>query len=146
MNLVLLPLPAKDQEAAPLFPQMVGAEGSAAWFSALAGLTLAEGEEAFVATLQGRAGIVAAIPLVHTGRGGIRALTAPYSTTFGPAALTGADAFALGSMLAKLVNRRLDLDSLDMQLPLNRAFLEGLSQSGLVTASYRHFANWHEDI
>lgn len=144
MDLVLLPINALGREAGPLFS--VQAEGSEAWFSALASKTLGQGEDALLAALRGRSGPVSALPLVRTAEGSFRALTAPYTTTFGPAALSGADAYALGEKLGQLVSRRLDLDAMDPALPLNGAFLEGLNQSGLVMASYRHFANWYEDI
>jgi CelD/BcsL family acetyltransferase involved in cellulose biosynthesis len=144
MDLIVLPIAALGQEAGPLFSAR--AEASGAWFSALASGTLGRGEDAFLAALRGRTGFVSALPLVRAAGGAFRALTAPYSTKFGPAALSGADAYALGAKLGRLVSRRLDLDAMDVGLPLTGAFLDGLQQSGLVTASYRHFANWYEDI
>jgi hypothetical protein len=144
MDLVALPMAAIWPEAGPLFS--AGAERSEGWFSALASQTLGPGEEACLAVVRGKTGFTSALPLVRMKGGCFRALTAPYSTSFGPAALSGADAYALGEKLGKLVSRRLDLDAIDMGHPLNQAFSEGLNRSGLVTASYRHFANWYEDI
>jgi CelD/BcsL family acetyltransferase involved in cellulose biosynthesis len=144
MDLIALPIAALGQELGPLFSSP--AQASGAWFSALASGTLSRGEEAFLAVLRGRTGPVSALPLVRTAGGALRALTAPYSTTFGPAALSGADAYALGEKLGRLVSRRLELDAMDTGLPVTEAFLDGLNRSGLATANYRHFANWYEDI
>lgn len=146
MELLRLPIAAMAEEISSLFPASAEAEGSEAWFSTLASQTLAPGEEAFVAALRGRGEFVAAIPLVQTPGRAIRALTSPYSTSFGPAAISSADACALGASLGQLVTRRLDLDSMDMETKQNQDFFKGLTRSGLVTTSYRHFANWYEDI
>src|SRR5438132_12146813 len=142
MDLIVLPIAALGQELGPLFSSP--AQASGAWFSALASGTLSCGEDAFLAALRGKTGLVSALPLVRMAGGTFRALTAPYSTTFGPAALSRADAYALGEKLGGLVSRRLELDAMDIEHSLTQAFLDGLTRSGLATASYRHFANWYE--
>lgn len=117
-----------------------------AWYQTLTNQTLAADEHAFVAAVEGQAGIAAAIALVRRSNGTIRGLTAPYTTGFGPAALTGADAYALGFELGRMVSGRLALDAMDVSCPISRAFLEGIDHSGLIAAQYCHFANWHETI
>jgi hypothetical protein len=117
-----------------------------AWYRTLTNQTLAPRERAFVAAVKGRCGIAAAIPLVRRSDGTIRGLTAPYTTCFGPAALSDADAYALGLALGRSALGRLALDALDASCPISHAFLEGINRSGLVVAHYRHFANWHETI
>lgn len=144
MALEFLPIAAIAREAGPLFSS--GAETSGAWFSALASTTLGPGEEAFLAAVKGHTGLVSALPLVRSPSGDFRALTAPYSTMFAPSALSAADAYALGLSLGGAVSRKLDLDALDTGLATTNAFLDGVARSGLVTTSYRHFANWYENI
>lgn len=141
MNLLRLPIDSPD--CTELFASE--AEGTMAWFRALGNQTLKKGEEPFLAALRGSTGVAAAIPLVRRADGTIRGLTAPYTTRFAPAALSDCDAFALGLGMRQLDAARLDIDALHMT-PVNQAFLEGLEQSGLATARYRHFANWFEDI
>jgi hypothetical protein len=116
-----------------------------AWFRALAAQTLQTDEEPFLAAIADSDGPAAALALVRKRDGTLRGLTAPYTTSFGPAARAASEARLLGRMLGKLVPARLDLDALPAT-PVNSAFLEGLGASGLVTADYRHFANWYEDI
>jgi CelD/BcsL family acetyltransferase involved in cellulose biosynthesis len=139
----LLRLPITSPECAELFASE--AEGTMAWFRALANQTLEKGEEPFLATLAGSRGAVAAIALVCRPDGTIRGLTAPYTTRFGPAALSSCDAYALGLAMKQLIPARLDVDAVH-DTPVNRAFLDGMEESGLITASYRHFANWFEEI
>ena len=118
----------------------------APWFAALAATTLAPGEEAAVAILEEQNQPRAALMLAVDGHGMARALTAPYTSLYSVAAGNPADAEALGARLAQLGLGAVMLDCLDEAAPLNAAFLAGLGRSGLVSARYRHFANWREDI
>jgi CelD/BcsL family acetyltransferase involved in cellulose biosynthesis len=135
-----------EGEAASLFCAAASPQASGAWFRALAESTLAPEETPVLAVLRGKTCALAAIALVRTATGAFRGLTAPYSSSFGPAALSCEDAYWLGAKLAGVISRRVDLDALDAADPTSVAFLEGLTGSGLVSTSYRHFANWYEEV
>jgi hypothetical protein len=125
-----------------LFDAQNMTEGSWGWFQALADTTL-RGETASLAVLRMGGKPVAALPLATRGNG-MRALCAPYTTCYRPA--LGEAGVILGAELGKRVQYRLDLDAIDPDYPGMAAFLQGLGDGGLKTASYAHFANWHDSI
>lgn len=122
------------------------AEGTAAWFRTLAATTLQAGEEALLATLVADGAVRSALPLRRARDGALHALTAPYTTRYSPALGSVAAAEALGRRLRPLVASSLQLDALDPADPLLQALGAGLRRGGLVSASYRHFANWYEPV
>ena len=134
---------ALRQEGGELFG--AGGEVSAAWFQALAQSTLDAGETAQLAVLRGKNGGGAALALARRADGTLRALTAPYTTRFAVLADEPKSARSLGAALGTTVARRLELDALE-DTPINRALLEGLKSVGMICASYRHFANWHDEV
>lgn len=125
-----------------LFEAQNATEGSWGWFQALADTTL-RGETASLAVLRTDGQPVAALPLATRGNG-MRALCAPYTTCYRPA--LGDAGAILGAELGKRIRYRLDLDAIDPDHPGMAAFLQGLGDGGLKTASYAHFANWHDGI
>ncbi|HKQ44935.1 MAG TPA: GNAT family N-acetyltransferase [Rhizomicrobium sp.] len=120
-------------------------EGSWDWFEILTATTLAEGEEAVIlALMDGEGRAVAAIPVVSMGGRVIRGLTSPFTTLFLPP-LGGDDtARMLGRFLAAKAGGLLRLDGLGGGAA--QALQEGLAAGGMVTARFRHFANWFEEI
>lgn len=129
------------EDAGALLRGESSAEARFGWFHAVARTTLKAGEKAAVAVLSENAAIVLAI-----SDEGARALTAPYTTRFAPAAEDTEAAYALGLQAGGFANAVLRLEALDPDEPLTAAFLAGLERSGLVTVRYDHFANWHESI
>ena len=78
--------------------------------------------------------------------GGLRALTAPYTTIYAPALADPEWAYVLGAEAARFVPDFLRLDALDLEDTGVAAFIAGLAESGLACACYSHFANRFEDI
>jgi hypothetical protein len=123
------------------------AEGSYGWFLSLAETTLEPGEEAVLAVAQDEGDAPRAVlPLVRMSSGGLRALTAPYTTLYAPALPDPVWSRILGTAARQYVSGYLRLDALDPSDPGIAALAEGLASSGLLTASYRHFANWFEPV
>ena len=146
MEFQIIPISEAPAGVREIFWSMNRSEGSWGWYSALAETTLSPQETAVIAVVS-RSGIVeAALPLVRRSPQLLRALTAPYTTRFGPAARTPAAAELLGRCLRATVSGSLRLDALDETDPSTEALLKGLETSGLSTARYRHFMNWHEKI
>lgn len=112
------------------------------WFALLASVTLAEGERACAATYSEGGEIAAILMLAVRGRRA-RALTAPYTTCFGPAGTPAACA-SLGKRLRGAGITVLRLDALDPRDPATVSLCAGLSASGWTLAPYQHFANWYE--
>lgn len=138
---------ARAFEAESLFARATSPEGSLAWFRCLAETTLAQGEEAVLAVARDAKGETrAALPLAKMPEGGVRALTAPYTTLYAPALPDAEYAHALGAQAAQFVPDFLRLDALDLENPGVARFADGLARSGLSAARYRHFANWFEEI
>ena len=123
-----------------------GGEASSAWFKALCHHAIEPQESAQLLVLLEESMPVAALPLALRPDGSLRALTAPYTTRFAPAASGPAAAEQLGVALGGVVANRLELDCLDPDSPATDAMLRGMRKSGLVFATYRHFANWHEEL
>jgi hypothetical protein len=85
-----------------------------------------------------------AIPLIRMGNF-LRAATSCYTTEFSPPFQNEKSAFLLGNGLARKCTE-LRLDALPEGLPSAAAFLAGLRSAGFAIGTYRHFANWHEEI
>lgn len=126
-------------EVEPLFAAASHSEGLPGWFDAVAATTLAEGESAMMA-VHGRAALPVAI-----GRGGLRALTAPYTTCYVPALQDVSDAYDLGRGLRAVAGGAVRLDAMDAAEPGMTALLQGLG-TGMTVAPYQHFANWSEPV
>src|SRR4051812_27911063 len=103
-----------------------GGEASGAWFKTLAGHAIEPLETAQLLVLVKESNPVAALPLARRPDGSLRALTAPYTTRFAPAASEPAAAEQLGAHLGSIVANRLVLDCLDQEDPANDALLRGL--------------------
>ena len=144
VEILVLPFPG-EFALGGLFDAARSAEGRLAWFETLAQTTLSPKEHAIVvvALQQGRP--QAALPLVRSA-GGLRALTAPYSTRYAPPLPEPAVACELGLRAREFVPGVLRLEGVEADDPGAAAFLEGLSGSGLASARYRGFANWYEPI
>jgi Acetyltransferase (GNAT) domain len=145
-HIALLPLERGLAAAAELFAQDSSAEMSAGWFRSLAATTLRPGESAVLALISTSGIARAALPLVRSGAGTLRGLTALYTTRFGVAAQSPADAAALGRGMGALVAGVLRLDAWDRDCAASKAFMDGLKSSGLAVAQYRHFANWRQRV
>jgi hypothetical protein len=128
-----------------LFDAATCAEGRLAWFETLARTTLARDEHAVLVVALDDDRPVGALPLVRT-RGGLRALTAPYTTRYAPPLPDAHVARELGLRAREYVPGALRLDGLDPDDAGSAAFLQGLSGSGLMTARYQGFANWYEPV
>jgi len=143
----IIPFASSSPALQRLFDTSVLAEGSYGWFQCLAETTLERGEHAVLAIARDDENAVrAALPLVQMGDGGMRALTAPYTTLYAPALPDPAWARILGIGARHYVPGFLRLDALDPNEPGIVAFTAGLASLGLLTASYRHFANWFEPV
>ena len=129
------------------FDAMRRPEGSWAWFETLAATTLNAGEEALIASLVDSDGTVrSAVALAGRSGRPTRNLTAPYTTLLKSPLGTSAHAEMLGRLAAREVHATLRLDCLDTSDGSIAAFVEGLSQGGLVLGRYEHFANWFEEV
>ncbi len=143
-EIAILPL-SEHAQFGMLFAQPRSAEGSYGWFESLAATTLDPGEDAvFVVGFEDGAAKLA-LPLARKGKS-MRALTAPYTTLYRPALCVPRLAHALGARAREYVAGALRLDAMDPNDPGVAAFLEGLMESGLAAARYRHFANWFEPV
>ena len=106
---------------------------------------LGSGEELVIAALLDQEGLCrSALPLVRQGDA-LRAATSCYTTEFSPPLRDEKSAFLLGKGLGREC-RALKLDAVADELPSMAAFLAGLASAGFATGTYRHFANWHEEI
>ena len=121
------------------------AEADWSWFVTMAQSALGSDEKLVIAALLDQQGIChSALPLVKKGDC-LRAATSCYTTEFSPPLQDAKSAFLLGEGLARKC-RELRLDSLPEGLPSAAAFLDGLRSAGFAIGTYRHFANWHEEI
>jgi len=144
MEIVVRPFPG-DFPLGGLFDSAATAQGQRAWFEMLARTTLACGEQAIIVVALLDGSPRGALPLVRT-RGGLRALTAPYTTVFAPPLGEPEIAYELGRCASQYVPSTLRLDGLDAAEPASAAFLDGLSRAGLASARYGGFANWYEPV
>jgi len=143
-EIVILPL-SEHSPLTALFERPISAEGSYGWFESLAETTLDPGEEAIMAALSENGATRGALPLARKGAR-TRALTAPYTTLYAPALPEPEWARMLGVRAREYAGGVLRLDAMDKDAPGVAAFLEGLRESGLISAQYRHFANWFEPV
>lgn len=143
-EIVVLPFPG-EFALGGLFHAATSAEGRLSWFECLARTTLARDERAVIVAAFDAGRPVAALPLVRSGQVS-RGLTAPYTTVFAPPLPDPAIARELGVRCREYVSAVLRIEGLDASDPGAAALLEGLSESGLVAAEYRGFANWYEPV
>jgi hypothetical protein len=130
-----------------LLDRSAWAEGGAGWFRTLAETTLRPGERPVMAVLAGESGTArAGLPLVEQPGGVLRALTAPYTTRYGPIAADAAAAEDLGRGLRRIVPALLQIDALDAEDPAVPALLRGMRAGGLAAETYRNFANWRDRL
>jgi Acetyltransferase (GNAT) domain len=121
------------------------AETDWSWFVTMAQSVLGSGEELVIAALLDQQGLCrSALPLVRRGES-LRAATSCYTTEFAPPFQDEKSAFLLGKGLARKC-RELRFDAVPEGYSPLAAFLAGLSSAGFATETYRHFANWHEEI
>lgn len=82
----------------------------------------------------------------------VSSLTSFYSCDFRPVIAPGpraeAAAFELGRAIARALSAEaaIGFDSLDLNLPIVKSFLAGLSRPGRALLRYDHFGRWHEDL
>lgn len=120
-------------------------EADWSWFVTIAQSVLRPGEELVVAALVSQQGVChSALPLIRTGKT-LRAATSCYTTEFLLPLQDEKSAFLLGRGLAEKYHE-LRLDSLHAPDQLTASFAAGLRSGGFTIASYRHFANWYEEI
>ena len=143
-EIAVLPFPGESAFGG-LFDTATCAEGRLAWFETLARTTLARDEHAVLVVASDGGKPKGVLPLVRT-RKGLRALTAPYTTRYAPPLPDARIARELGLRAREYVSGALRLDGLDPDDAGSAAFLQGLSNSGLVTARYRGYANWYEPV
>jgi Acetyltransferase (GNAT) domain len=130
-----------------LFDRQQHPEGCWNWFEVLAETTLSGREGAYIIALVDEGGrAVSAVPVVTVDGYVIRGLASPFTTLFSAPFGTRENARTLGRLLAGKVGGTLRLDALDCEDGASRAFEEGLALGGLVTARFKHFANWFEQI
>ena len=138
--LTCAPSPVKDA-----FLSAGRAEADWSWFVTMAQSVLGSGEELVIAALLDQQGLChSALPLIKRGDC-LRAATSCYTTEFSPPFQDEKSAFLLGKGMARKC-RELRLDALPDGLPSVAAFLAGLRSAGFAIGTYRHFANWHEEI
>lgn len=138
---------AQTPECESLFAHALSPEGCLPWFQCLSTTTLEAGEKSILAIVRdGQGKIRAALPIVTMSGGGLRALTAPYTTIYAPVFADPEWAHVLGAHAASFVPDFLRLDALDLEHAGVAAFAAGLAESGLAWARYSHFANRFEDI
>ena len=145
MEVQILPFDAVPPSVRDAFLSAGRAETDWSWFVTMAQSVIGPGEELVIAALLDRqGGCHSALPLVRTGNA-FRAATSCYTTEFSPPFRDDKVALLLGEGLARKC-RELRLDSLPEDSPSAAAFLAGLRHAGFAVSTYRHFANWHEDI
>lgn len=145
MEVRILPIAAAPASVRDAFLSTGSAETDWSWFITMAQSVIGSGEELVIAALLDRQGAChSALPLVRTGTG-LRAATSCYTTQFSPPFRDDKGAFLLGEEVARTC-RELRLDALPEGLPSAAAFLAGLRSAGFAVSTYRHFANWHEDV
>jgi hypothetical protein len=115
------------------------------WIVTMEQSVIGSGEELVIAALLDDQGLcLSAIPVVRT-QGVLRAATSFYTTQFAPPFLDEKSAFLLGKGLARKC-WEIQLDSIPEQCPSAAALLAGLRSAGFAVCTYRHFANWYEEI
>lgn len=145
MEVHILPLAAVSSSVRDVFLSTVPAETDWSWFVTMAQSVVGPGEDLAIAALLDQWGICrSALPLVRRGSV-FRGATSCYTTQFSPPLQNDEAALLLGEGLARKC-RELRLDSLPEELPSASAFLAGLRSAGFAVSTYRHFANWHEDV
>lgn len=145
MEVQILPFDAVPSPVKGVLLGAATAESNWSWFVTLMQSALEPGEELVIAALLDPQGLCqCALPLIRNGRF-LAAATSCYTTEFSPPLRDEKSAFLLGEGLArKCVVLR--LDSLPDGLATAAALLSGLRSGGFATGTYRHFANWHEEI
>jgi hypothetical protein len=145
VDVQIFPFEVAPASVSDFFCSVGRAETDWSWFATMAQTVVGPGEKLEIAALLDNQGFChSALPLVRTGNV-LRAATSCYTTQFFPPLQDEKSAFLLGKGLARKC-RMLDLDSLPDDLSSAAAFLAGLRSAGFAVSTYRHFANWHEEI
>lgn len=145
MEVQILPFDAVPASVRDVFRSAGRAESDWSWFVTLAQSALGSGDELVIAALSDRQGVCrSALPLFRE-KNVLRSATCCYTTQFLPPLQDDKSAFLLGEGLARKC-QELRLNSLTEDNPLAAAFLAGLRSAGFGMSTYRHFANWHEEI
>lgn len=145
MEVRLIPFDDVPASVKDVFSAAGRAEANWSWFTTMAQAVIGPDEELVIAALLNHQGDCrSALPVVRTGKV-LRAATSCYTTEFAPPLRDEESAFLLGRGLANKC-RELQLDCLPEIFPSAAAFLAGLRSAGFAASTYRHFANWHEDI
>jgi len=141
----ILPFEEVSSNVRQVFPGTGRAEADWSWFVTMAQSVIRPDEELVVAALLDKQGLChSALPLVRSGNR-LRAATSCYTTEFLPPFRDEDSAFLLGKgLVGKCLELR--LDSLPDRSPLATAFFAGLRSAGFAVGTYRHFANWYEEI
>lgn len=145
MEVQIIPFDIAPSSVRDFFIPTGRPEGDWSWFATMAQSALQTREELVIAALVGEDGIChSALPLIRAGKT-LRSATSCYTTEFLLPIQDQKSAFLLGKGLAEKCHE-LRLDSLHDRDGFTAPLIAGLRSAGFIVASYRHFANWYEEI
>jgi hypothetical protein len=134
------PAPVRDVFLSSGWPEMHWS-----WIVTMEQSVIGSGGELVIAALLDDHGLcLSAIPAIRN-KGVLRSATSFYTTQFAPPSLDRDSAFLLGKALARNC-RELQFDSVPEKCPSASALVAGLRSAGFAIGTYRHFANWYEEI
>ena len=117
-------------------------QSGAGWWRTVEAAAMPAASTAVYAVLPGPA-----VVALRRDRGGLAALTTPYTCLWEPIAAPECDLRASGLAFGRLARQGvLRLDALDADRPGLAEFVAGVRRAGRLIRRFDHFGNWHEPV
>ena len=132
-----------------LFATSAGLQSSRPWLAATIAAALPDGAEPHLLAISDKAGPLALLPMLAGPNKAWGSLTTPYTCLYQPLLRPGAAELAhaiveIGRYCRKWPITR--FEALDPDWPGLGLLRRSLTKAGLVTRTFAHFGNWHEQV